>query len=247
MTQTPQIGHNNPPKQTPFEAFESHINDLYDEAKQWLDGEPVTTQEQADALNTLEANVRQAAKDAEALRKEMVKPHDDAKAEIQAKFNPLIGNTKAVTGKTVKAIEAIKAALKPYLIELDRQQREAAKLAREEAERKEREAVEALRQSDVANLADRDRAEALLKDAKAAEQAAIKAENAKAHAKGEGRATGLRTVYVATMTDEKAAAAWAWINHRTELLAFVQDQANKAVRSGARSIDGFEITETKVL
>lgn len=247
MTQPATIGHNNPPEPTAFEAFEMHINDLYDEAVQWLDGEPVTTQEQADALNTLEANVRQAAKDADALRKELVKPHDEAKAAIQAQFNPLIGETKTVTGKTVKAIQAIKAALKPYLIELDRQQREAARIAREDADRKEREAIEALRQSDAANLAERDMAEALLRDAKAAEQAATKAESAKAHAKGEGRATGLRTVYVATITDEKAAAAWAWLNHRAELMAFVQEQANKAVRLGARSIDGFEITETKVV
>lgn len=247
MNNIAAIGHNNPPEPTPFEAIETRISDLYDEATQWLDGEPVTTQDQADALNTLENHVRQAAKDAEALRKELVKPYDDAKAEIQAKFNPLIGNTKAVTGKTVKAIDAIKAALKPYLLEQDRLQREAAEAARLEADRKAREAQEAFRARDVANLADRETAEALLNDAKAAEKVARDAERVKAHAKGDGRATGLRTVTVAKMVDEKAAAAWVWLNHREALMAFVQDQANKAVRAGVRSIDGFEITQEKVL
>lgn len=34
---------------------------------------------------------------------------------------------------------------------------------------------------------------------------------------------------------------------RDELMAFVQDQADKAVRSGARSIQGFDVIEEKVL
>ena len=38
-----EAGHNNPPEQTPFELVAGRINDLYTEAKNWLDGEPVTT------------------------------------------------------------------------------------------------------------------------------------------------------------------------------------------------------------
>ena len=74
------IGHNSPP--SPFEEIKTRIEDLYGEAKQWLDGEPVTTQDQANALNTLENRIREAAKEAEALRKGEVKPLDDAKAEL---------------------------------------------------------------------------------------------------------------------------------------------------------------------
>ncbi len=33
----------------------------------------------------------------------------------------------------------------------------------------------------------------------------------------------------------------------TELLAFVQEQADKAVRAGVRKIDGFEIEEVRVI
>jgi len=241
------IGHNNPPELTPFEAIKARIDDLYSEAKLWLDGEPVTTQDQANALNTLENRIREAAKDAEAIRKDEVKPLDDAKAEIQARFNPLIGETKTITGKTVQAIAAVKSALKPYLIELDRKQREAAAKAREEAESAERAAMVAMQTRAAENLAEREEAERLVNEAKAKQVAATAAENAKAHAKGDGRASGLRSVWRAEMTNDRDAAAWAWKSHRVELTEFVQGLADRDVRAGARAIDGFNIIEDRVL
>lgn len=242
------IGHNNPPELSPFDAIKIRIEDLYEEAKQWLDGEPVTTQEQANALNTLENRIREAAKEAEALRKGEVKPLDDAKAEIQERFNALIGETKTVTGKTVMAIAAIKSALKPYLLELDRQQREAAAKAREIAEAAERAALVAMQTRDAENLAEREEAERLLNEAKALNTAASKAEDAKAHAKGDGRASGLRSVWRAQMNSPFDAAAWAWKTHRDELTAFVQGLADRDVRDlKARTIPGFNIIEDMVL
>lgn len=236
MTAVAVIGHN----RSPFELCKEAIEDLYEEAKQWLDGEPVTTQQQADALNTLQTRIRDAAKEAEKYRKAEAKPFDDGKAEVQARYKPVIARAD-------DADSAVKAALKPYLIWLDRQQQEAARLAREEAARKQSEAMEAIRQRDAANLSEREEAERLVKEAKAADEAARKAENAKAHAKGEGRATGLRTVYRAEMADAKEAAAWVWVERRDELMTFVQDLADKAVRSGARQIRGFNVIEKKVL
>lgn len=247
MNQTAII---DPPKthnMSPFELMAEHINDLYAEAAQWLDGEPVTTQQQADALNTLENRIREAAKDCEAMRKDEVKPFDDAKAEIQERYNPLIGKTTKVTGKTVAAIDAVKAALKPYLIELDRKQREDAERARKEAEAAQAIAAKAMAERDHANLSQNEEAERLAVLAKEAEQTAARVAKEKAHAKGDGRATGLRTVYRASMTDEKAAAAWMWTEHRAELMAFVQEYADKATRAGKRSIPGFEIIEERTL
>lgn len=240
------IGHNNPPL-SPFDEIKTRIEDLYDEAKQWLDGEPVTTQDQANALNTLENRIREAAKEAEALRKGEVKPLDDAKAEIQERFNALIGETKTVTGKTVMAIAAIKSALKPYLLELDKQQREAAAKAREEAQKAEQAALIAMQTRGAENLAEREEAERLVIEAKALNAAASKAEDAKAHAKGDGRATGLRSVWRAQMNSPFDAAAWAWKTHRDELTAFVQGLADRDVRNGARALAGFNIIEDRVL
>jgi len=243
MNTVATMGHNKPP----FEMSKEAIEDLYNEAKLWLTGEPVTTQQQADALNTLKDRIKKAAKAAEENRKTEIKPHQDEVDTIQALYNTLIGKNKSVTGLAIKAEEAVNAALKPYLLELDRQQQEAARIAREEAAKKQAEAMVAMRQRDAANLESREDAERLVEEAKKAEEAARKAEGAKAHAKGDGRATGLRTVYRAVMVDEREAAAWVWQEHRDALMVFAQDLADKAVRGGARTIKGFNVEGEKVL
>jgi len=240
------IGGNFPPMTT-FEAIKINIVDLYEEAKQWLDGTPIETQEQAAAVNTLKDSIKKAKKAADEAYDEEVRPHQETVKEIQARYNELTGKNKSVTGLAIKAEEACNAALKPYLIELERQQQEKARLAREEADRLQREAQEAMRQRDAANLEQREAAERLVNEAKAAQASADRAENAKAHAKGEGRATGLRTVHRAVMADKREAAAWVWVDHQDELMVFIQDLADKAVRAGKRTIPGFNVIEEKVL
>lgn len=242
------VGGNHPPEEmTAFEAVKINIVDLYDEASLWLDGTPVETQEQADALNTLKARIKDAIKAAETQRVIEGAPHKQAIDEIQARYNELIGNNKSVTGIALKAEEACNKALKPYLLELERQQQEAARIAREEAARKQEEAMAAMRQRDAANLQQREDAERLVQEAKQADVAANQAEKARAHAKGDGRATGLRTVYRAEIVDRKQAAAWVWVDHNDALMGFIQDLADKAVRTGARKLPGFEIIEERVL
>lgn len=242
------MGGNNPPSEmTAFEAVKINILDLYEEARQWFDGTPVETQEQADAVNTLKARIKDARKAAEDVRVAEIKPLQDKVDEIQSRFNELIGKNKTVTGLAIKAEEACNKALEPYLQELDRQQREAARLAREEAERKQQEALAAMRARDAANLEQREEAERLVREAKAAEAAASAAEKAKAHARGDGRATGLRTVHRAVMADRKEAAAWVWVDHNEALMTFIQDLADKAVRAGARKVPGFDVIEERVL
>lgn len=241
------LGGNNPPGPTPFDLSKAEIADLYDEAKLWLDGTPVETQAQADAINTLKAKIKEAKNRAEEAREKEIKPHQETVKEIQDRYNQLIGKNKSVTGLALKAEDACNAALLPFLKKLEEEQREAARLAREEAERKQQEALAAMRERDAANLEQRELAEQLVKEAKQAEEAARKAENVKAHAKGDGRATGLRTVYKAVVEDAREAAAWVWKERNAELMEFVQDQADKAVRAGAKSIRGFKIIEDKVL
>lgn len=240
------IGGNFPPMTT-FEAVKINITDLYEEARQWLDGTPITTQEQADAVNTLKDSIKKAAKAADEAYAVEVKPHQDTVKEIQARYNELTGNNKSVTGLAIKAEQACNAALKPYLIEIDRQQQEAARIAREEADRLQREAIEAMRNRDATNLEEREAAERLVTQAKAAETVASKAETVKAHAKGEGRATGLRTIPRAILDDKNLAAKWVWLDHQDALMAFIQDLADKALRGGNRNIPGFNIVDEKVI
>lgn len=245
------MGANNPPvEMTAYDAVKINIDDLYDEALLWLDGEPVTTQAQADALNTLMTRIKDAAKAAEDQRVEEKKPLDDKIDEIQGRYNPLISGfftRNKTAGKATMALDAAKKALKPFLDELDRRQQEAARLAREEAARKQEEALAAMRARDASNLQQLEVAERLVREAKQAEEAARTAEKEKAHAKGEGRATGLRTVHRAVLLNRKEAAAWMWVDHNDDLMTFIQDYADKAVRAGARKINGFEVIEEKVL
>lgn len=242
------IGHNQPPEPTPFEAIRARINDLYGEATNWCDGEPVKTQQQADALNTLANYIKAAESEADELRITENKPFDDGKAEVQARYNVLIGKTKSVTGLTVKALEAVKAALKPYLIELDRQQQEVARKAREEAEKAIAEAQAAIRTTDAANLEAREQAEQLVSDAKDLERDANRLAKAKPQAHGDGRAVGLRTVYSAVMLSYREAAAWAFVERKNELETFLMDLAKAEIRAGKRDAwQGFAVKEEKVI
>lgn len=241
------VAGDNISKMTPFEAIEIDIKDLFEEAAQWLDGTKVETQEDADAINTLKDRIKKATKAADDQYDIEVKPHQATVKEIQTRYNALTGNNKSVKGLAVKAEEACNAALEPYLLKLEAEQKEKARLARIEADRLQAIALEAMRSRDAANLAESEAAEKLLNDAKAAEKVAGKAESARPQAKGEGRATGLRTKKVPVMVDKQIAAKWVWLDCNEELIIWIQEQAEKAVRAGKLTIPGFEIREERVL
>lgn len=241
------IGHNNPPEKTVFEAHEANIDDLFEEAKVWFDGSVVQTQQEADAVNTLITRTRSAEKAADDERKKEVAPFDKSKKEVQDRYNTLIGNTKAITGKTVAIVRAAKISLEPFLQKLRAEQEAKAKAEREEADRKQREAMEAMQQRNAGNLEQSIAAEKLVDEAKKADAQAVRAAKQKAHAKGEGRATALRSVWRAHMVDKKEAAKWAMNNHTDEFLTFAQTKADQDVRAGTRAIAGFNVVEEKVL
>jgi hypothetical protein len=234
-------GGNNPP--SPFDEIKTEIESLYAEAKQWLDGDPITTQGQADDLDKLKHMIRDAEKKAEELRKTEVKPFDDGKAEVQARFAPLIADTKSVKGMTVLAREVLNKALTPWLNKLDEEKRAAEAKANAEAEAKRKEAVEAMRLSAVDDLAAREDAEAKLTAAKEAEKAAKRAVNDKALAKGGGgRASHLRPHYTPEITDYTEFARWCWKNQRSDMVAFLDGMAKQLVRENPeRAVPGMAI------
>lgn len=246
----PPKTHNNPPEEvepTPFEMSEVEIGDLYAEAKNFLDGDPITSQAMADAVSKLIDDLRKAANLADERRKKENEPFDEGKAEVQARYAPLIADTKTTKGKAVLAIDIAKKALAPWLQKLEDEKRAAAEAARKVAEEAARKAQEALRTSRVDDLAEREKAEALLRQAEVASAAATHAENDKAHAKGGTRAMGLRSVWRAEMTDGREAAAHYWRTRRADVDAFFQGLADADVRAGKRTIPGFSITEQRVL
>jgi len=239
-------GHNGPPA---FETLRVSLEDHLDEARNWADGTPAETQEQVDEIARLIDELNQGAKAMDAERVREKKPLDDQIAAIQDRYNVWLAPLKnKVPGKVPMAIEALNAAKRPFLLELERQQAEAARKAREEAEAKALAAAEALRQADAANLSAREEAEAKIREAEEAARAAKAAEGAKAHTHGGGRAQGLRTKRVAVLTDANAAIRFYWQENPQPFLDLVQKLADDDARANrnAASGHGVEFREERV-
>ncbi|MGA0604920.1 hypothetical protein ACO2Q0_02885 [Phenylobacterium sp. VNQ135] len=241
------IGHNNPPEPAPFEAISVHVSDLMVEARAWCDGAQIENQEQADVVARLIDEFRQAQKAADDARREEAKPHDEAKARIQEKYAPLLAETKTKTGAIPRALAALKATLTPWLRKLEDERRAREEAARQEAAAKAKAAADAMRAADASNLEAREAAEAMVQDARVAESAANAVGREKAHAKGDGRAIGLRKTYRAVMTDRKAALIHYASTQPDALTAFLQQLADRDVREGKRQIPGFDVLEEATL
>jgi hypothetical protein len=227
---------NNPP---PVEAHGMHIDDLYATAADFLDGKPIETQGQAEALGKLLLAFREARTGADDQRKVEAKPFDEGKAAVQAAWKPLIE-------KCERAEKIAKNAIGAWQLKLEADQRAAAQEAARNAEA---ERVAAQAKLDAAQgserLEDAEEAEAALKRAKDAETAASKADKAKPLVATGGRSIGLRSYWEPTLTDS-AAALRHYREHQPEALkAWLLEQAAKDVRLGARVIPGFTITEDR--
>lgn len=238
------IGHNNPPDSTnqlsAYETAKQEIEDLFDEAKNWADGEPITSQDMADAITALHDSLHEAGKRADEARIAEKEPLDKAVKEIQDRYNKLIGNTKTTgKGKVVLGKEALQTLLTPWRTKVAAEKEAAAKAAREEADRIAAEAQAAIRASD-GNLEEREKAEELLKEAKQVDRWA------KREDKAATTGTGLRTVWHADLVDEGAALDWAYGKAPERFKDVVRQMANEAVRAGLRSVPGFKIWDEKV-
>ncbi len=229
-----QIGANKPPEPTAFEAFHIHIGDLFDEAKNFLDGAGVNSDAEAEAVSKLLDLIRTAGKDADKARAEEKKPHDDAGKAVQAKWKPLLERAEL-------AVDTCKRVLTPWLQKKAAEQAAAAEVARREAEARAQAAAEAMRQADVTDLTAREHAESLVKDARRADAAAARAESARPQATGGARATTLRTTYRAVMTDPREALKHYLSVQPDAIKACLQQLADADIRAGRRQIAGFTV------
>jgi hypothetical protein len=222
----------------PSVLFAECIDDLMLEARNYLDGEPISNEQQADAVSSLLNRLRRVSKDADEARKAEKKPHDEAAKAVQQKWTPIIS-------KAELAASTAKQALAPWLQKIEADNRAKAEAAQAEADRIAAIALEA-RQKAAGNLEAAEDAERLLKVATAAQKDAVRAGKAKAHATGGERAIGLRSVWTPTLTDSCAALRHYREQQPTELKQWLVEQAERDVRAGARSIPGFDVTEARV-
>jgi hypothetical protein len=234
-----EIGHNMPPEPTPYERVKTTLDNLLLEACNWLDGSGVNTQAEADGVSKLLDDIRKASKAADEARKVEAKPFDDGKAEVQARYKPLLTQADL-------AADTCKKALAPYLKRLDDEKRAIAEAARKEAEAKQEAARKAMQEADALDFEKRAQAEALVQEAAKAERMATRAENDKAAGRGGARAVTLRSIWRAEMVDSKAAAGFFWGHRRDRLQDLFVELAAEMVRAGAREIPGFNVIEEKV-
>ncbi len=225
-------GHNQPPEVALF----TEIDDLFDEAKNWADGEPIASVEMHDAITALYDGIHDAGKRADALRVEEKKPHDDAAKAVQDKYNPYV---QAKKGKVDRAKAALGDLLATWRQKVAAEKAAEARRQQEEAEAARLAAQEAM-QASAGNLAEREAAEELLADAKALEKTARRSEKAAT------TGLGLRTVWDAVLENEEVAMDWCWERARAEVLAVAQRNADELVRSGVRQVPGFRVVERKV-
>lgn len=226
------------PNARPLQAIGMNIDDLFDEAKGWLDGTAIETEEQASEVGKLRDMIRDAEKAAKAAKATEREPYASQVKAIDADWKPVLD-------KAELAKRACNNALAPFIVAKEKRQRAEAEAARAEADRLAQEARDARAGAD-GDLARLSAGETMLKAARDADAAAGKLEKAKPQVAGGNRAIGLRTTYRAEVTDYTAFARWAWLHRRTEYEAFLVELADREARRGPVSIPGVTIrTERK--
>lgn len=230
------IGGNNPPQEAdPVAEALQAIDDLYEEARNWADGEPITSEAMHDDITRLYDGLHEAGKAADALRVEEKKPLDEAVKAIQDRFNPFIQPKK---GKVDLGKAALGDLLAAWRAEVQRKKMAEAAAARAEADRIAAAAQEAMRASS-GNLEEREKAEELLSQAKQVERFAKRSDKAAT------TGTGLRSVWVAELVDENEAGEWAYTRDPERFREVMVQLANEAVRGGLRKVPGFVVREER--
>ena len=225
----------------PFDIVSGEIELLYLEAKNWADGKGIESDDLEaikEALDTLDKALLKAGQEVEAIRKELVKPLDEAKDDIQALAHPLIGDTKAGKGKVVLA----RAALNKIRTEINQKiaDRKAAAAALAEAEKqREIEAFKAAREADDGSLESAEQ----LKQFEASVAMAQKL--AKSADKAASTGLGLKPVRTLKVTDTRALAGWLWKHRREDAEAAHADLAQRIFRNNGPAMDGTEIETTQ--
>ena len=220
-----------------FDAVKAHLLDLYDEARNWLDGAQIETQAQADTLGRLMDELRKGHRAADEARKLEAKPFDDGKKAVQEKYKPILTDAE-------RAIEVAKSALAKWLMQQEEERRRIAAEARARADEEARKAAEAARAAaQTDDLEAKEAAEQIVTAARIAEAQAKRAETARPQTTGGARAISLRTYYRPELADYFAALEHYSANRSDEVEAFLLDLARKDIAAGKRQIPGITVVE----
>lgn len=242
----PAMGHNLPAD--PFEALTLEYQSEKEQAEAFMKT-PITTQDQADKAAIWSKRLATIAKKATDLHKVEKQPSLDEGRRIDDKWRGLKEEPADMSKKLKRHIDA-------YLQEQQRLEQERQRKAREEAQRIAREAEEARLAaekaaakkvadgiSDAAAIAEHNNR--IAEAERLAQQAADAERDAQARNSSAGRTgarVALRTFVSAKVHDYQAAATALVLMKRPDILAVIDQLANRAVKSG-QSLPGVERIE----
>jgi len=230
------VGHNNPPEEDPIDAAMAPWADTISEIENWLDGEPITNEEQEQAVDALIKDAIKCANDVEQKRKDHTqplnkiwkdevarwKPTTDDIARMKAGLQALVGPFKK------KRHDEAKAEERRLWLEAEKAREEAAALA----------AVAAAEATDIE--ASRENDEVVFK----ANIEAKEAENA-ARAASRNKVTGLKTVHHYKVESGQEVINHIIANDLPAMQAFIKSYVENTKPADRGSIAGVKAWTTK--
>jgi len=199
------IGHNNPPD--PIDEALAPWADVIGEAENWLDGEPVESEEQMRAVDVILKDIKKAAKAVTDDRKAATAPLNKAWKDEIARWKP----TEDDLARMSKGLVAL---IDPYKRKIAAEKEAVKRAAWEEAQRIKRDAEAAAAKAAKSDINAQ-------RDAEAARQAALDAEKA-AQVASKNTERGLRKVAKYEIEDHRAALHWIAQNDRDAMTAFIE-------------------------
>jgi len=227
MNAPAMIGHNVPP--SPIDEALAPYGDVITEAEGWLDGSPVETEGQMQAVDSLLKSIKAAKKAVEAAEEEEAKPLYQAWKDAKARYAPTLTDLDKLAKGLVAIVDGFKRRLAAEKAEAERK-------ARAEAEAAMRAAKEAQARADAADIEAQREADRLAREAEVATEAA--------RAASKDTVKGLRTTWFHEVTDHRAALHDIAKNDREAITRFVEEYARAHYRQ--RAIEGVRVWSEKV-
>lgn len=221
-----KVGHNNPPD--PIDEALAPYGDAIEEAENWLDGEPIDSEEQMKAVDAIIKEIRSAKSAVSKAEKSCTAPlHDAWKAE-KARWKPTVDDIE-------RRLKGLAAIVDPFKRKLAAEKEAAKRAAYEEAQRKQQEAEEAAAKASAANYEQQLAADKLREEAMEAKKAATAA--------NKDTVKGLRTVTRHAVNDHRAALHWIARNDKDAIAEFVDQYVAKNHKTC--NIDGVKVWQEK--
>lgn len=222
------------PNTLPSDPHKEAIDALFEEAKLWFEPDfKIATEAEAEGVEKLLKQSREAWTAADTERAGEKKPHDDAGKAVQARYKPILDRADRI-GNVCKAV------LKPWREALEAKRRAEAEEAAENA----RQAT--ARAADAAAAAGNDIGAQEIAD-QAAEDAARLTKNAARFERDAGKGLNLRKSFIPVVDDYTIAARHYWKEHPGRFAAVVDQLAAEDARKagGPPAVPGVRFVEDR--